>query len=253
MIQDLYPEMYQGHLDDNSILRQKANLVLKANHIVAVSERTKKDVIDFFDIPEEKISVIYHSSSIEQKNEQVLNLPPKYFLYFGERKRYKNFWFFVRAIEPILKSRKDIHVICTGQWLNRNELRMLYDLQILDYFTQTFVEEGNLFEVYNRAIAFVFPSYYEGFGIPILEAFESSCPVLLSDSSCFPEIAKDCALYFPPKDIKRLRFCIEEIIDKPSLRQTLIDKGEKRAKDFSWEKSAAQTHAVYERVLNNEL
>jgi glycosyltransferase involved in cell wall biosynthesis len=248
MIHEIFPEIH-GEIET---LIQKNDLAKKAAHIIAVSENTKKDIIDIFGIPEKKISVIYHANSIINKRSASLHLPQKYFLYVGSRFGYKNFLFFVQAIEPILKQQKDIFVLCTGQIFDDTETQMLDNLNIRDKFINIFVEDDDFFEVYNNAIALVFPSYYEGFGIPILEAFESSCPVLLSDSSCFPEIAKDCALYFPPKDIKQMRSCLENVINNPPLRQLLIDKGHKRIKDFSWLEFSKQTCALYERVLKNE-
>jgi glycosyltransferase involved in cell wall biosynthesis len=248
MIHEVYPEIQK----EETTAIQKENLAKKATHIIAVSENTKKDVMDILDIPEQKISVIYHANSLTQKKDTTLDIPQKYFLYVGERNGYKNFLFFVRAIAPILKQQKDIYVICTGREFKPIEIQLLESLNIREYFIHTFVEEDAFSEVYNKAIAFVFPSYYEGFGIPILEAFESSCPVLLSDASCFPEIAKDCALYFPPKDIKQFRQRIESVIDNPSLRESLIDKGKIRVQDFSWPKFANQTYEVYKRVLKNE-
>ncbi|GHU81671.1 hypothetical protein FACS189415_0470 [Bacteroidia bacterium] len=249
MIQELYPELYP---DDIYLPLNKANMIKKASHIIAVSEQTKKDIIDIVNIPEEKISVIYHASHVAEKTKGILALPSEYFLFVGERNRYKNFCFFVRAIEPILKQRNGLQVVCTGQPFTWIERRLLEIMGIRKRFVHFFAKEDELFEVYNKAIALVFPSYYEGFGIPILEAFESSCPVLLSDTSCFPEIAKDCALYFPPKDIKQFGECLENVIDNPSLRKSLIDKGKIRAQDFSWPKFANQTYEVYKRVLKNE-
>jgi glycosyltransferase involved in cell wall biosynthesis len=247
MIQELYPEL----LNDIPTMMQKAELAQKASHIIAVSENTKKDIMDILDMPEEKISVIYHACSLT-KGKNTINLPQNYFLYIGERNCYKNFFLFILSVEPILKRRKDIFVVCTGKPFNAGEIQFLTQLNILDNFIAVLVKEEEMFDVYNQAIAFVYPTYYEGFGIPILEAFESSCPVILSDASCLPEIAQDCALYFPPKNIKQLRQCLEKIIDDTSLRISLINKGKARLKDFSWPDSANKTLKVYQRVLKNE-
>jgi glycosyltransferase involved in cell wall biosynthesis len=247
MIQELYPEL----LNDIPTIIQKAQLAKKAAHIIAVSENTKKDVIDILNIPEEKISVVYHASSLI-KGKNTINLPQNYFLYVGERNNYKNFSFFVLSVEPILKKQKDIFVLCTGKPFNIAEIRLLTELNIRDNFIATFAKENEMFDVYSKAIAFVFPSYYEGFGIPILEAFESSCPAILSNTSCFPEIAQDCALYFPPKSTKQFRQCLEKIIDNASLRTSLTNKGKIRLKNFSWLDSANKTLEVYKRVLSNE-
>jgi glycosyltransferase involved in cell wall biosynthesis len=244
MINELYPEI----LNDTSTIIRKANLAKKAAHIIAISENTKKDIIDILGIPEEKISVIYHAGSLA-KRKNTISLPQRYFLYVGERKNYKNFLFFAQAIEPILKEQKDIYVVCTGRNFDAEEIQFLTALNIKDHFISVFVKDHEIFDVYNKAIAFVFPSYYEGFGIPILEAFEASCPVILSNASCFPEIAQDGALYFPPKNIRQLRQCMEKIVDDTSLRKSLINKGEMRLNNFSWLDSANKTLEVYKRVV----
>jgi glycosyltransferase involved in cell wall biosynthesis len=247
MIHELYPEM----VNDIPLSVQKANLVKKAAHIIAVSENTKKDVIDILNTPEEKISVIYHAGFLV-KGKGTIDLPQNYFLYVGERTNYKNFLFFAQVIEPIIKEQKDIYVVCTGRNFDTNEIQFLTELNIRNNFISIFVKEEEMFDLYNKAIAFVYPSCYEGFGIPILEAFDASCPVVLSNASCFPEVAQDCALYFSAKNIKQFRQCLEKIMDDISLRKSLINKGKMRLKDFSWLDSANKTLEVYKRVLNNE-
>ena len=99
--------------------------------------------------------------------------------------------------------------------------------------------------------AFVFPSYYEGFGIPILEAFEAECPVALSRSSCFPEIAGEAAVYFNGEESQSIYNTISNLIEDESLRNELKKRGIKRCKDFSWEKSAAKLTEIYRSVLEN--
>jgi glycosyltransferase involved in cell wall biosynthesis len=246
MIHELYPEI----LSEPHISVMKQNLAKKAAHIIAVSEQTKKDIIDIFNIPENKISVIYHSTSLKKGKE--LNLPDNYILYVGQRQGYKNFLFFVYAIAPILRKRQDLFVVCTGCPFTEKETKILEFLDIKDRFICVFVSDDELFSVYNKAAFFVFPSYYEGFGIPVLEAFESSCPVILSDLACFREIADDSAIFFPPKNMKKLRESIETLIDDGNLRKQLIAKGRERKQIFSWELSAKQTVEVYERILNEK-
>jgi len=248
MIHELYPEL----LNDSSLSMRKKKLAEKAAYIIAVSENTKKDIINILNIPEEKITVVYHASPLLKNQVKIQRLPSKYFLFVGARNAYKNFAFFVYAIAPVLKEQRDIHVVCTGNKFNQDEIQIFKDLDVEANFTNVFVDEDEWFEIYNNAIALIFPSYYEGFGIPILEAFEASCPVLLSNSSCFFEIAQDAAVYFSPKNIKQLRKQIKAIIDNSILRQDLIYKGKSRVLDFTWQKSANQTSEIYNRVLKNE-
>jgi glycosyltransferase involved in cell wall biosynthesis len=106
-----------------------------------------------------------------------------------------------------------------------------------------------LYRVYQKAIAFIYPSLYEGFGIPILEAFACGCPVVLSDRSCFPEVGQNAALYFNPDDEEHIRHEVERVIDNAGLKLDLVKKGYQRLKDFSPAITARKTLDVYRSVV----
>ena len=103
--------------------------------------------------------------------------------------------------------------------------------------------------LYRHALCFVFPSLYEGFGIPILEAFSNNCPVCLSNASCFPEVAGDAAIYFEPQNAQSMYDVLREVITKPTLRDELRMRGNERIKDFSLQKMVKETCDVYRNVL----
>jgi glycosyltransferase involved in cell wall biosynthesis len=111
------------------------------------------------------------------------------------------------------------------------------------------IDDEILYRLYQNAIAFVYPSLYEGFGIPILEAFACQCPVLLSNASCFPEVAQQAALYFEPESSISMANQMERVFQDEALRKQLIQNGNKRALDFSPEKVAQETMAVYQKVV----
>jgi len=249
-IHDMISEIYPETTNSNIISLQKANLAEKAAHIIAVSEKTKQDVIDMLGIHEEKISVVYHASPFKINSvRENFDFQHDYILFVGERSNYKNFSFFSQAIKPLLKHRRNLNVLCTGRSFNREEKEMISHFGLEERFKSVSVREVQLFNLYRNAKAFIFPSYYEGFGIPILEAFDAGCPVILSNSSCFPEIAGDGALYFDPKSADELVSAIEKILDDHDLRSSLIEKGRKRLENFSWSKAATQTTDIYNKVL----
>lgn len=251
MNHELYPEFYSS-IDELEFVKTKANLADKASHIIAVSENTKKDIIQILGIKENKISVIYHAASIDKGvGKEKFEIPEKYLLYVGDRAaEYKNFKFMARSLAPLLNEHSNLCVLCTGRQFDNKENSFFLHLGSKDQFISKFVPDNLFFEIYRRALALVLPSYYEGFGIPILEAFRSNCPVVLANASCFPEIARDAALYFEPKSMESLREQVYKILNNNSLRNNLIQKGQNRVRDFSWEMSAQKTLDVYSSVIH---
>ncbi len=247
MIHELYPEMFD---DPTSTIIQKAKLARLASHIIAVSENTKSDIINILGIDEKKISVIYHSSNLNKDLNSInFKLPEEYILFVGDRTKYKNFPFFLLSIQSWIKKRKKIKIICTGHNFTTEELKLINEFGLKEYIMHIFVTEDQIYYLFHAAKALIFPSYYEGFGIPILEAFESKCPVILSNSSCFPEIAGEAAMYFESKNTNQLIMAIEKVIDNENYRNELIKKGLERKDQFSWIRSAQQTSDVYKKIL----
>ncbi len=210
MIHEIYPEYFP--LNDETSAWKK-ELAEKATKIIAISKNTKKDIIKYYGINSNKIDVIYlgnslYDSGISNKIDRNIigTMPKKYILFVGSRKIYKNFYFFVEAVAPVLQKDENLNLICVGGGPFSNDERFYLksfniDRQIYHYT----VNDDTLSEVYKRAIALIYPSLYEGFGLPILEAYSCSCPVILSNTSSLPEIAGDAAAYFDPKDITSMR------------------------------------------------
>lgn len=145
---------------------------------------------------------------------------------------------------------KDLIMICTGAPFSLKEKACLKSLNISNRVIHYFASDNELFWLYNNALAFIFPSYYEGFGIPILEAFEAGTPCLLAKSSCFPEIAENAALYFDPKNKNEIISAMSEVLDQ-NLSEQLIEKGKKRLTAFSWKKTAEKTTEVYKSAIRS--
>ena len=243
MIHELFKEYF---ISDIKTIKNKKRLIFAANRIIAISENTKKDIIKLFPAVKEKITVIYHGSSFQQINEDI----PKnnYILFTGAREIYKNFNSFLQAIAPLL-IKYNLNLICTGQPFTHNEKKLINNLQIKDKISFIFASESQLLELYSKATAFVFPSLYEGFGIPVLEAFASNCPAIISNTSSLPEIGGDAAVYFDPYSIDDMRNTIELVITSPELQKEMIKKGKELVKQFTWEKCARETMEVYKSLL----
>ena len=184
-----------------------------------------------------------------------LVLPKKYLLYNGHRWIYKNFDIFIKSIAKLILG-KNIYLVCAGgNDFSTSELKLFKKLKIADRVIYQKItgneHDKHLSECYSKAIAFVYPSKYEGFGIPILEAFANDCPTVLSNSSCFPEIAKGASVYFNPDDRADIEKTVKKVITNKGLREDLIKKGRTRLKYFSWDKAATETAQVYKKVIKN--
>lgn len=256
---DVIPEKFSTKYNalDGFDKSQKQKILDKASKIIAVSENTKQDILDIFNIAPEKVEVIYHSTHfstfIPDENIKI-KVPKRYLLYIGNRYNYKNFFVFIRSVAPILKKQADLFLICGGNGrFTVEEQKLLTELKITDRVLHREIEnDDELYQLYKNALAFVYPSLYEGFGIPILEAFACQCPVVISDRSCFPEVAQDAALYFNPDDKEHIAHQIEKIVDDEALRKKLIAKGTHRLKDFSPTITALKTLNIYKSVTGKD-
>ena len=247
MIHELYPDMFIG--DDTA--EKKKTAIQNADVIISISESTKKDILNFYDIDPSIIKVIHLASSLDSVDPvKGLALPEKYIVFVGNRSIYKNFNFFIRSVAPLLLKDRGLHVVCAGGTnFDNGELDLLRGLGIIDQVSHFRINDGILHTIYSRAELFVFPSLYEGFGIPMLEAFGAGCPVAASRSSSLPEVGGDAARYFDPTDSLSILTTVEEVISDPSLQRTMREKGWRRFGDFSWEKTAEGTKKVYEQLL----
>ena len=252
MIPEIYPEYYKGTLYSFLISRKwiqgKKALIKNADKIIAISEKTKEDLINIYNIPDDKIKVIYHGYNKFNKIGGRLISEP-YILYVGLRDKYKNFNTFVLGLKSILL-KKQIKILCIGGGqFTKNEINLLKDHKILKYIIQLTANDATLASAYKNALCFVFPSEYEGFGMPILEAFSMECPVILNNKSCFPEIAQDAALYFDSKNPNDVEEKISELINNNTLRQELISNGKIRLNSFSWNQCKKQTSDLYNELF----
>jgi glycosyltransferase involved in cell wall biosynthesis len=231
----------------------RKKLVFKAARIIAVSENTKNDCIKIWKVPSEKIDVIYHAPSVMDLGRSSMVETGDYILYVGGRGGYKNFRWFINAVTPILKARPSLKVFCTGQPFSKEELKWLTELNIETQVYAKFVDSRDMFNLYHNAKAFVYPSRYEGFGIPILDAFKAGCPVILSNSSCFKEVGGDAALYFELDDPGSLQKTITDVLDRPLARERMVVCGLERVKEFSWMQASLATARVYDSAFKTSL
>ena len=231
----------------------KKTLTHYASHIIAISNSTKQDLIESFNIPESKISVVYLANSLvapETAAQLPTNIPAQYIIFVGGRSLYKNFKKFIVSSTGLLTKNRDLAIVCVGGGnFSAAELDFFVGLNINDQVLHFDIDDYSLGHFYKNALFFVFPSLYEGFGIPILESFACGCPLLCSNSSSFPEVACDAALYFDPNSEESMRDALERAFTDINLRSELKAKGFLRVKKFSLEITALETKRVYDNVI----
>lgn len=248
MIHELFPEHYFGQ----NTFREKAALLRRATHILAISQSTKKDLMQLHGLPSEKISVVHLGSSFgpETHAPARLELPEKFLLYVGLRAKYKNCYFLWRALAEVLKTEPGLRLICAGGGaLEEPEIAFLRALEIEDRVIHHEASTRSLVTLYQRAQALIFPSLYEGFGLPVVEAFNCRCPVLASRTPALEEVGGDAVLYFEPKSPPSLQEQVRRLLRDQELRAALKNRGAGRGRDFSPARCARETAAVYAKIL----
>lgn len=250
MIHEKFPLIYKS---DPSLLSKKM-LAQKASHIIAISNNTKKDIVEIFGIDERKISVVHLATSLCRRSTSLVNgmkLPDTFLLYVGDRAGYKNFDVFIKAASRLLLNDEALYVVCGGGGnFNKDETNLLVSHGISDRVLHYDVNDDRLARMYSKALAFVFPSLYEGFGIPLLEAMSMGCPVVCSNSSSLSEVAGSAGEYFDPTDSDSMQAAIGNVIQSQGRKSELIARGLERCRIFTWEKCAEETLAVYRSLCN---
>jgi len=244
MIHEMFPQYFP---DSDNVIKYKKKSMEIADAIIAISNSTKNDILRIHPhIDSDKITVI-HLGTIFEKQLVKIELPSKYLLFVGERGGYKNFDAFIRAFAFVARKDNELTLLCIGKPFEESEIASLKQLDVYEKTSCRRISDKEFYTVYNKAHCFVFPSLYEGFGIPVLESMYCGCPALLANCSSLPEVGGDAALYFNPSDPNQIAECIRAV---DTHREKLVKKGYERAKLFSWENMAKQTHEIYKKLLS---
>lgn len=219
--------------------------VQKAQKIICVSENTKKDLIELFKIKPEKITVVYPGPCLKKSDEESFkefNLEQEYFLYLGSIEPRKNILFLLDAFEEFYKQSNKFQLVLAGGkgWKNDDilsKIKELSDKNIIKYLG--YVSEAQKFGLLKKSKAFVFPSLYEGFGLPVLEAISLNVPAICSNNSSLPEVLGDAGILIYPHNKKEMVNALNKITQKDFYQQ-LKKNCEKQKQKFSWENSAKQ-------------
>lgn len=230
----------------------KRLLVKEASTIIAISESTKRDLIEMLDVPEEKVRVIYLASSLklDDRGKKGGDAVGDYLLYVGGRGSYKSFHPMLKALAPLFLKNPGLKLLCTGgESFTERDQKAMKEADLVGRVRQVTVADVELPDIYSSALAYICPSRYEGFGIPTVEAMSCGCPVILNRTTSLPEVGGDAALYFDLDDPASLQNVLEEFIGNEKLRRSMVEKGFIQAAKFSWYKTAQETREVYLSLL----
>ena len=255
MIPELFPHTYT---DIRRRLKIKKECIRRADMIIVISRQTGEDLLNFYNVSRDKVRVIYPGAPVPpRKGEKIRRFPhPRpYILYVGTRKQgYKNFYGFFSGFTASSKLVNRFDIICFGGgYLKRKELRYLSGCGcgLEMHLFQPPGDEELLPMLYRGAAALVYPSLYEGFGLPPLEAMTYGCPVIAGHVSAIPEVLGDAAAYFDPYRLETLTAVMETVLFNPVLKKYLSQKGREQVKLYSWEKMATETLRLYREITGN--
>lgn len=252
-VHDFIYEKYDSGLSRLVHLTQKKRALKNAAAIICVSENTRKDLFEYHPWLKREIVYVVHNgvsqgfSPITKSEEKQL----PYLLYVGGRNiKYKNFRAVLSLLASSVASKMNLQLkVVGGGTFKKYEHKIIEKLGLKEKVTREgYIRESSLNQLYNGAYAFIYPSFYEGFGIPPLEAMAAACPVICSNRASIPEIVGDAGLLFDPNDLTQAEVYLQKL-KNPGFRQNIIIKGLMRASAFSWEKTGNKTVEIYKKLL----
>ena len=263
-IHDLIPQLLPEH--HKPLNRWYLNWTMplycrRADHIIAVSEATRRDLLAVYHLAPEKVTVIHEAASprfrpqTETAHERVrrtYGLPEEYLLYVGTIEPRKNLERLLEAWTLLRRSGESPPLVIVGRrgWLADSFYAAVEDSPVREDIILTgYVQDADLPVIYSAATAFVWPSLYEGFGLPPLEAMACGTPVVCADAPSMPEVVGDAALLFDPLDVASLQAQMRRIVGEADLGDELRRRGFAQSAQFSWSRTAQETVAVYDRLL----
>ena len=255
-IYDMIPEFMPQTRRRLDLFTLKERYVHRADHIICISHATKSDLIRMYPDIEAPISVVHLAvdPAFTPDSPALTDLPENYILFVGHRGQYKDAQVLFSAFSEIAPDFSDLHLVCIGGGpFNRDELALFEQLGITHRVKQDVLSDQRMSSAYANSQAFVFPSRYEGFGLPALEAMASGTPTILANTTSLPEVGGDGAMYFEVGDAHDLSNKLRLVLSDSSLRQDLTSRGVSRAKEFTWLRTARETADIYHCELGSRI
>jgi glycosyltransferase involved in cell wall biosynthesis len=233
------------------VARAKRAAIARADHLICISESTQRDLVALLGVDPARTSVVRLGFTSPGATAAPRPVSAPYILFVGKRSGYKDFETLLRAYAGARELAKEHLLVCFGDApFAAREQRLMRSLGIApERVIHDDGADARLAAYYRHAALFVYPSRYEGFGMPPLEAMSQECPVVCSNAASLPEVAGDAARLFEAGNVEALRAAMEDVVGSPALASRLRQAGIRRAAAFSWDECARQTRAVYETVL----
>jgi glycosyltransferase involved in cell wall biosynthesis len=249
MIHEIFPHYF---LSRDKTARKKKVAIDNADGIICTSQSTKIDLMQCYRVPEQKIRVIYLGNSLQSEVTSPRLIDESYILYVGFRGLYKSFIMLLHAYAHSPRINQNYKVICFGGGpFSKHECQEIISMGVLDKVIQIDGNDDILANLYQYASVFVYPSQYEGFGLPLLESMHYGCPILTSNTSSIPEVVGQAGLYFDPTSEEDLAAKLDLILHNSTLRDQLCQRGFQQEKKFSWEQCEKETVSFYKDILSD--
>jgi glycosyltransferase involved in cell wall biosynthesis len=252
-VHDMIPEIIPNTRRRLDFITMKRRYIAKASHIICVSESTKRDVLRIYGQVDAPITVVHHGVAeiFRPDVARIPGFPDEYLVFVGNRGGYKDANTLLRAFKVVHGEFPDFSLIFVGGGaFTKSEVQEIANLGLSQKVHQVSLTEGEMAGAYAHATVCVFPSQYEGFGLPALEAMACGTALVLADSSSLPEVGGEAACYFPPGDSVKLSEQLQWLLSEPRERERLSTLGLIRAKEFTWGRTASETAKVYARTIN---
>ncbi len=257
-VYDMIHEKFSNAMNasERKVADIKKRSIERADKIICISENTKKDLLEIIDLDPEQVSVVHLGCSLTKVDNNPLDLPivnAPYLLYVGARGYYKNFKTLLQAFARSTKISDEFKLVCFGSdKFSPVEKSEINRLKIKENKIIHFKGDDRLLaNLYSNATAFIYPSLYEGFGIPPLEAMRLSCPVICSNAASIPEVVGEAGHYFDPHSSEDMVSAIESVVFSEEARNNLIEQGRQKAVQFSWQKCSQETYRIYKNLIHN--
>jgi len=249
-VHDMIEELFRNKKSYSCSVKRKA--VERADHVICISSNTRNDLVELLNVDKSKTSVIHlahrtFNMTSHEYDDLVFQRP--YILYVGKRSGYKNFLRVIEGYEINVHVNTEVDLVCFGGGdFNEREVQIFKEKKLTHNIHHFSGSDELLYKLYSDALFLIYPSIYEGFGLPPLEAMSIGCPVVASTGGSIPEILGTAPMYFDPFNVEEIASTLSKIVFDDSTRTRLIEDGLKQSKKYSWHKTVKETSELYKII-----